>query len=67
MVRARTSRRRELESERWNKKLIHGFKGVPWQPAPGRRGDEITVRVSIRDTRPVEQPTELDVKQVIAG
>lgn len=56
VVKARTVRRREVEEDKWNKELFNQFQGTPWKPVPGRSGDELRVRVSIPDTRPVEAP-----------
>ena len=65
VIKARTIGRREIAAERWNIQLFYGFKGAPWQPVPGRSGDEIRVRASVPDTRTVDAPRQSPEESII--
>ena len=59
VIKARSVRRKAIMSDRWNIEEFDKCKGGPWKPVPGRHGDEIMIRASIPDTRPVEKVKEL--------
>ena len=50
VVKARDFRRKGVLTERWNRDEINGFRGLPWEPIPGKEGDyEIRVKVNMPD------------------
>ena len=52
------------ESDRWNLETFNSFKGVPWQPIPGRGiGISIKSRVYI-PTGEVSKPTQGEPKEI---
>ena len=38
VVKARTIRRHGMREKQWDKERLNKFKGVPWEPVPGREG-----------------------------
>ena len=53
----RDIRRHGIETDKWNLSQFNDFKGVPWEPVPGREGIEIKCRVNLpRDRSGVEPP-----------
>lgn len=59
VLQARRVSWRELEEERWSKALLNQFPGFPWQPGPGRAGDEIQVRAGAPEIWRVYAPPQL--------
>ena len=49
--------RRRPEGERWNREMLDGMKGAPWQPTPGRDSIEVRCRVNVpSDGAPFTEP-----------
>ena len=44
---ANSFRRKGEHGERWNREELDSFKGLPWEPIPGREGLEIKTSVHI--------------------
>ena len=40
-------RRRGTKADQWDKEVMHGMQGVPWEPVPGREGVEVKARVEV--------------------
>ena len=47
VIKVRTFRRRGSDEERWNLEEVNAFRGVPWEPIPGREGVKIRSRVYV--------------------
>ena len=62
VIKCRTLREVELESDRWDKQLIASLKGTPWEPIPGREDIEITTRPTpVGEAIPrFEEPADAD-------
>ena len=55
-VKCKDCRREEIGSRIRDKDLLHRIQGVPWQSVPGRGGDDIKVRIIMREDK--EENTE---------
>ena len=59
MITARTFKRHGRDEDRWCWEKFEAFKGVPWEPVPGRRGIEVHPRVTLpREEEEVKEPQE---------
>ena len=58
VIKARAFRRKGSQEERWDKDIILGVKGVPWQPVPGGPGVELRTRVFIPQPVAPQEPVE---------
>ena len=48
VVKAKDFRRKVILKDRWDKEMFSRFKGVPWEPVPGRSGEiELKCKVSL--------------------
>ena len=57
VIKARDIRRRGTKEEQWDLGKFNEFRGVPWEPVPGREGIEIKARINMpRDREPVRPP-----------
>jgi len=55
-VKCKDFRREEIGSRRWDKDMLGKVQGVPWQTVPGREGDDIKVRIIMKEDK--EEITE---------
>ena len=62
VIKIRTFRRRGSMEERWNLEEINGFRGVPWEPIPGREGIKIRSRVFVPETTDISGPAEVEAR-----
>ena len=66
VIKVRDIRRKGTNKERWNVSNFNEFKGVPWEPIPGREGIEIRARVHVpSDREPLQPPMQGEERQVI--
>ena len=49
VIEVRTVRRRGSHEERWKFQDFIEMKGTPWEPIPGKRSDEIQIRIQDRN------------------
>ena len=57
VIKVRDVRRHGIETDKWNLARFNDFKGVPWEPIPGREGIELKCRVNVpREGAGVEAP-----------
>ena len=47
----RATRRKGTMTERWDKDVFDGLKGVPWEPIPGREGIKVKSYVHLPQER----------------
>ena len=47
VLKVRSYRRRAGDTLRWNDSLLDGFKGVPWEPTPGRDSIEPQIKIGL--------------------
>ena len=47
VIKVRDVKRKGTEEQRWDISKFNEFKGVPWEPIPGREGIEIKARVNV--------------------
>ena len=57
VIKVRDVRRYGIDRDKWDLAKFNDFKGVPWEPVPGREGIELKCRVNIpRDNSRLEPP-----------
>ena len=60
VIKAKTFRRYGRDEDRWNLTRFGEFKGVPWEPIPGRKGYEFYTQVALpKDDRAVMEPQKV--------
>ena len=47
MIKARTFKRYGRDEDRWCVEKFEAFRGLPWEPVPGRGGIEVHTRVTL--------------------
>jgi hypothetical protein len=47
VVKARSFRHKATNEDRWDPKWLDGFRGVPWEPEPGRQNIEVNIKVAL--------------------
>ena len=66
VFKCRSSRRKALERERWDRQNLDAMVGVPWQPTPGEEGEEIKTKVNMPvDEGPINKPIVVEDKAPI--
>ena len=57
VIKVRDIRRHGIETDKWDIGKFNDFKGVPWEPIPGREGIELKCRVNLpQDRASIEPP-----------
>ena len=66
VIKVRTVRRKAGDDLRWSKGLFNEFKGLPWQPVPGRESLEPPIKVTVPDEdRALLKPVEIQRRELI--
>ena len=51
VIKVRDVRRYGTQQEQWDMGKFNSFRGVPWEPVPGRQGIEIKARVNVPEDK----------------